>query len=369
MASIVIVTFEAGGNVPPALAVGRELRERGNRVRVLGHQMQRSTVEEAGLDFRAYRHSPAWTPHEDHTTWTVLTMGLAMVTHPGVGQDLRDVVREDPADLVIVDCMLFNALDAAGREGLRHVALFHTCYGFFDGSFRRGPFGIVPRLKGLGPRRLWGQADLALVCSDRAFDPAGGRSDDHLFWTGAVHDAKTAAVGRTPPRVLVSLSTAGLPGQRAALQNILDAAAGMDVEVVVTTGPAVDPAGFRVPANATVHRFVPHSELMPSCSAVIGHGGHATTFRALAHGIPMVIMPMSWVTDQPAIGKSVAAAGAGKVLRKTADSNKIRETLEEVLFSGGYRAAAANLGARLRTIDGASVAADRLLTLIDRRPS
>lgn len=368
MASIVIVTFEAGGNVPPALAVGKELRERGNRVRVLGHQMQRSTVDAAGLDFRAYRHSPTWTPHDNLTTWTVLTMGLKMVTHPGVGQDLRDVVREDPADLVIVDCMLFNALDAAGREGLRHVALFHTCYGFFDGSFRRGPFGIVPRLKGLGPRRLWGQADLALVCSDRAFDPAGGRPDDgHLFWAGAVHDAKTAAVGRTPPLVLASLSTAGLPGQRTALQHILDAAHGMNVELVVTTGPAIDPAGFRAPANATVHRYVPHSELMPSCSAVIGHGGHATTFRALAHGIPMVIMPMSAMSDQPAIGKAVAAAGVGKVISKGSSPERIRGTLDAVLSADGYRDAAATLGARLRATHAASAAADRLSALIGSR--
>lgn len=366
MASILIVTFEAGGNVPPALAVGEEFRDRGNRVRVLGHRMQRATVEAAGLEFRAYRHSPTWTPHAHHTTWTVLTMGLEMVTHPGIGRDLGDVVREDPADLVIIDCMLLNALDAAGREGLRHVALFHTCYGFFDGSFRRGPFGIVPRLKGLGPRRLWGQADLALICSDRAFDPAGGRSDDHLFWAGAVHDAKTAAVRRTP-LVLVSLSTAGFPGQRAALQNILDAVAGMDVEVVVTTGPAIDPAGFHPPANATVHRYVPHSELMPSCSAVIGHGGHATTFRALAHGIPMVIMPMSAVTDQPGIGKVVAAAGVGKVISKASSPERIRGVLGEVLSTDGYRDAAAELGARLRATHAASAAVDRLSTLIGSR--
>jgi UDP:flavonoid glycosyltransferase YjiC (YdhE family) len=141
-----IVTFEAGGNVPPALAVGKELRERGNRVRVLGHQMQRSTIDAAGFEFHAYQNAPVWAPHDSHSTWTVFTMGLAMVTHPGVGQDLRDLVREDPADLVIVDCMLFNALDAAARERLPHVALFHTYYGFFDGSFRRGPFGILPRL-------------------------------------------------------------------------------------------------------------------------------------------------------------------------------------------------------------------------------
>jgi len=369
VSDILIVTFEAGGNVPPALGIGRELHRRGHRVRVLGHAMQQSQIESAGLEFRAYRNSPPWRPHDQLSTWTVLTMGITMVTEPGVGQDLRDEVRADPADLVVVDCMLFNALDAAAREGLRHVALFHTFYAMFYGSFRRGPFGIVARTKGLGPRRVWHNSDLELVCSDPEFDPAArdgaGRTNGHVVWTGAVHDVREAAVGRTPPRVLASLSTAGFAGQRRTLQNILDAVEGTDVELVVTTGPSVDPAGFRVPANATVHRYVPHTELMPECSAVIGHGGHATTFRALAHGLPMLIMPMSPLTDQPAIGKAVASAGAGKVLRRTASPDKIRDAIDDLVHSERYRIAAAALGTRIRATDGAAAAADRLLALVD----
>lgn len=368
MPDILIVMFDAGGNVPLTLRIGRELLRRGNRVRVLDHEAQRMAVEEVGLEFRAYRSSPPWSPHEDHSTWDLATTLLAVMTNPGIGQDLLEVVREDPPDLVIIDCMLFNALDAAARAGLRHVALFPAFFGCADGMFRHGPFGIVARLKGLGPRRLWRQADLALVCSDRELDPAGGRAHDgNLVWTGPVHDAKNPAMGRTPPRVLASLSTGGLPGQRRVLQNILDAAEGMDVELVMTTGPAIDPTGLRTPANATVHRYIPHGELMPTCSAVVGHGGHGTTFRALAHGLPMLILPMSALTDQRTIGKTVAAARAGKVLRKTAQPRQIREALDELLRSERYRAAAAALGARIRATDGASAAADQFLRLIDRR--
>ena len=92
----------------------------------------------------------------------------------------------------------------------------------------------------------------------------------------------------------------------AALQRILDATAGLEARVVVTTGPAIDPASLRSAANHEVHRYVPHEELMPQVSLVVGHGGHATTMRALAHDLPLVVVPMHPLLDQPMVGASVA---------------------------------------------------------------
>ena len=54
----------------------------------------------------------------------------------------------------------------------------------------------------------------------------------------------------------------------------------LPIELIMTTGPAVDPSALRAPANAEVHQFLPHSEVLPDCAAVIGHGGHSTTFQA-----------------------------------------------------------------------------------------
>jgi hypothetical protein len=62
------------------------------------------------------------------------------------------------------------------------------------------------------------------------------------------------------------------------------------------------------------HPYVPHDEIMPSASLVIGHGGHSTTMRSLAHGVPLLIPPMHRILDQPMIGKALAAAGAARVL-------------------------------------------------------
>ena len=72
----------------------------------------------------------------------------------------------------------------------------------------------------------------------------------------------------------------------------LAALADEPVEVVVTVGHDHDPAQLApFPANARVERFIPQAELLPSCSVIVHHGGAGTTFGALAHGVPQVIVP------------------------------------------------------------------------------
>ena len=73
---------------------------------------------------------------------------------------------------------------------------------------------------------------------------------------------------------------------------VLLALADEPVDVVATVGRDQDPAELMpFPANARVERFIPQAELLPSCSVIVHHGGAGTTFGALAHGVPQVILP------------------------------------------------------------------------------
>jgi UDP:flavonoid glycosyltransferase YjiC (YdhE family) len=142
------------------------------------------------------------------------------------------------------------------------------------------------------------------------------------------------------------------------LQSVVDGCGGLPARVVVTTGPRVDPASLRVPSGVEVHRYVPHAELMPRASVVVGHGGHGTTMQALAHDLPVLVLPMDPKTDQPLVGRSLERAGAGRVLPRSADAAAIGEAVRALLFDGPHRAAAARLGAQVRSAAGASGAAD-----------
>jgi UDP:flavonoid glycosyltransferase YjiC (YdhE family) len=355
------VTFDAGGNVPPVLTLGRELSRRGHLVTVLGHEQQRTKVEAAGLGFVAYTHSPPWSSARHKSTVSGLQGYLTLFTSPALVEDAVDAARS--ADLVVVDCMLLSVLSVLNRGPEPTVALFHAFHRYLDGPWRRGPIGVVARLRGLSARRIWRSADVALVVSDKSLDPSGRRptTPDNVVWSGPAEPAAAPRVVHTPPRVLASLSTTFFPGQQQTMQNILDAAATLPIHLIATTGPAIDPAHLHVPVNAELHQFVPHADILPQCSAVIGHGGHSTTFQALAHGLPMIILPMHPLLDQPMVGRAVADAGAGLVLSKKASAAQIATALRTLLDEPGYTAAAQTIGERLATGSGTGRAVDRIL--------
>jgi UDP:flavonoid glycosyltransferase YjiC (YdhE family) len=100
---------------------------------------------------------------------------------------------------------------------------------------------------------------------------------------------------------------------------------------------------------------------------LIGHGGHSTTMAALAHDLPLIIMPMHPLIDQPMIARAVADAGAGIVLNRKASPEEIARALTALRTTESFAEKAAVIGQRLRAAEGARVAADRLLEILGTR--
>jgi UDP:flavonoid glycosyltransferase YjiC (YdhE family) len=363
MTEILIATWDGGGNVPPALLIGRELQARGHGVHVIGHDVQQADVAAAGLAFTAYPTADRFAGSEPNSVPRM----AGLFSDRKIGADVVAEAARQGADVVLLDCMLTGAVRACDVAGVPYVTIEHLYDGFLRGPWLKGPMGLVSRVKGLRPVRSWDRAHRALVVSLAELDPAAARArrPDNLIWTGPVLDLPAAHdLTAHPPAVLISLSTFNFPGMAQALQNLLDATADLDARVIVTTGPVVDPADLRVAPHHEVHRFVPHDELMPQVSLVVGHGGHATTMRALAHDLPLVVMPMHPMLDQPLVGKTVAAAGAGRVVAKKATPEELAPVIAELLADGPHRAAAARLGAAIRTANGTATAADQVLAAI-----
>ena len=358
MADLLFVTWDGGGNVPPAVAIARELVRRGHTVRFVGHPVQRDPLTAAGFEVEPAVHARSFTAADGVAPVTMVrTFG-----DRGLGRDALAALARRPADLVVVDCMLLGAMEELRRDrdgaGAPYVLLEHMYDAFFRGSFLRGPLGIGMRLTGLRLGASLRAARGAVVATLPALDPAGSRPPAGARYVGPVATGVPHSPGE--PAVLVSLSTYGYPGMTGCLQRILDATAALDARVLVTTGPQVDPSRLRTADNHEVHTYLPHEEVLPRVSLVVGHGGHGTTMKALAHDLPLVLMPMHPFVDQPAVAASVAGAGAGRVVSRGASVDELRAAVTGLLADGPHRASAARLGAAIRAMPGDTGGADAI---------
>src|SRR5206468_364973 len=160
------------------------------------------------------------------------------------------------------------------------------------------------------------------------------------------------------PLVLVGLSSTVMSHEEKLLQRAADALGRLPVHALVTTGPAVDPATIRAPANVDVRRWVRHADVLPSCSAVLTHGGHGTVIKALAAGVPLVVAPLG--RDQPDNAARVVHAGAGLWISKKAAVPAIHDAIARVLDEPRYRAAARRMAATLAAERNDALVVDEL---------
>ena len=358
MAEILFVTWDGGGNVPPAVGIATELQRRGHVVRFVGHSQQRESLAAAGFEVAPTREARAFSPLDANSPLTY----IKTFDDRGLGRDVMTALTARPADLVVVDCLLFGVMEALRASDVPYVSLEHLYDAFFRRSWLRGPMGLGMRAMRLRPGASLAAARGSLVATLPELDPAGARPRDDVTYVGPVTSWSPRVAAA--PAVLVSLSTVNFPKMQESLQTVLDATAGLEARVVVTTGPVIDPASLRTSANHEVHRFVPHAELMPTMSMVVGHGGHSTTMQALAHDLPLVVMPMHPLLDQPMVARSVEGAGAGRGVSKNIDAASLRSTVTDLLADGPHRTAAARLGAAIRAMPGATNGADRIEALL-----
>ena len=137
----------------------------------------------------------------------------------------------------------------------------------------------------------------------------------------------------------------------------LDAFADQPVDVVMTVGRDRDPTEMApLPANARVEQFIPQSELLPSCSVVVHHGGAGTTFGTLAHGVPQVILPQG--ADNYEHAAMCESAGTAITLRpEMVSATNLAAAVRRILHTADYAAASHRCAQAIAAMpDAASVA-------------
>jgi UDP:flavonoid glycosyltransferase YjiC (YdhE family) len=135
------------------------------------------------------------------------------------------------------------------------------------------------------------------------------------------------------------------------------------IGIVVTVGHQNDPHLLGPqPDHVIVRRYVPQAELLPRCDAVVTHGGSGTMLGALAHGLPLLVVPQG--ADQYANAAAVTAAGAGRSLGRDETSvDSIRAAVRDLLGDPAYRQAARRIQQEIRDMPSADHTVGRIRSL------
>lgn len=173
-------------------------------------------------------------------------------------------------------------------------------------------------------------------------EPHNGRSVVHRWlWTGPER-----------PRVCLTLgvSASGREyGYSVRVDELLKSLGEVDAEVVATVSDQERDRLGTVPDNVRLESFVPLRALLPTCSAIIHHGGFGSVFTALDAGVPQILIPQQF--DARAIGPRVAAQGAGiHIPSDEATGERVRDAVNAVLGDPSHRAGAERLRAQTRAL-------------------
>ncbi|GGV58546.1 nucleotide disphospho-sugar-binding domain-containing protein [Streptomyces massasporeus] len=165
------------------------------------------------------------------------------------------------------------------------------------------------------------------------------------------------------PRVALTLGSEVVQwhGELGPLSWVADVAKNVDAEFVLAIGDDVDPAQLgELPENVRPAGYVPLNQLLPTCSAIIHHGGSGSTMASLDAGIPQLILPQS--ADQFINADAVVGRGCGLAADGAVDTG----LMTRLLTDPGPAEAAAQVRAELHAMPSPAEVVPRLVELARR---
>lgn len=386
MARLLAYTSPGRGHLFPLTPILDELHDRGHDITV-----RTLSAEMALMRSRGFTAEPISAQIEavEMRDWQVRSpqqaLGAAVRTFCARAEfdaaDLRDAIREEQPDAVVVDINSWGALAAAEQWGGPWAAFCPYPLALRSPDIppfgpglapARGPLGRVrdrllrPVVLGAIERRML--SPLNGVRAGLGLNPLGHADD--LFrrpplliymtaepfeyhrsdWPSNVvmvgpcaweppSEAPAWLADLEQPLILVTTSSEFQDDGRL-VRAALEAFAEQPYQVVATI-PAGDPADYDVPANAHLERFLPHGPLLDRAVCAVTHGGMGATQKALARSIPVCAVPFG--RDQQEVARRLEVAGAGTRLparRLNAERLRAKVTQAITLSDGARRVAA-----------------------------
>jgi len=261
-------------------------------------------------------------------------------------------------DLIVCDEVDFGAMIAAERLGLPYATVLVIAAGSFVRTAVvsavlneiRAEYDLPPDPDLVMLRRYLVIAPFPPSYRDPAFPLPATAHAMRPSWlaTPALPSAPPWAVALpAAPTIYFTLGTVFNVESGDLFERVLAGLRELPVNVIATVGRELDPAIFGPqPPHLQLVRFLPQTEVLPHCAAVICHGGSGSVMGALAHGLPLVLLPMG--ADQPDNADRCVALGVARQLDALAVTPAaVREAVTTVLTDATYRQRAQQLQAEI----------------------
>lgn len=367
-----LFTFAGGaGHFLPLVPFARAAEDAGHVVAFGAQAGVLATVEEAG--FSAFdTGGPTLLVATERTPLLEVDMapearavrdGYAGRTARERAANVLRLCKEWRPDVLVCDEMDFGALVAAERIGIPYATV--VCIG--SGSFVwpelvREPLDALRADHGLPPDPELSMLRRYLILSPfpPSFrDPANPLPPNaHAIRPVAADDgagetdASWLSARASRPLVYFTLGTIFNLESGDLFERVLLGLRDLPVDVVVTVGRELDPQVLGPqPPNVRVHNYIPQSLLLLHCNLCVSHGGSGSVVGALAHGVPMMLLPMG--ADQPPNAARCAELEVARVLNALeATPQAIQDAARAVLADTSYARNAKRLEAEIAALPG-----------------
>jgi UDP:flavonoid glycosyltransferase YjiC (YdhE family) len=383
-----IVALGSGGDVDPAIGLGRLLRQEGLDVTVITHGPYQGAVERAGLDFAAVDNEQEYARSLQSPGLVDGEKAMDLLAN-NITSYLRrvyDLVAERyvPGQTVLVnESSALGGRIAHDRLGLPIASLHISPYAFFHSTEQvaryldkrfgpevngfRAELGLPP-VEGIF-KSYYHSPQLVIGLFPQWFAPQLDLPANTLLTDFPLFDGK--GVEALPPE-LEEFLQAGPPPLvftfGTAMQNALSlleasaAAASLLGRRAILLTRYRDQVPANLPQGVRHFDFIPFSEVLPRSAAVIYHGGIGTASQAMAAGIPQLVIPFAF--DQPENARLIKDLGIGDMLSPTDyTAENVAERLRPLL-DGPARGKAQEIAQRVRGTSGLKQAADAVIDLV-----
>jgi UDP:flavonoid glycosyltransferase YjiC (YdhE family) len=371
----ILFTFAGGsGHLEPLVPVAHAAEAAGHTVAFAGRPWMTPVVE--ALGFRAFAAGSDVGLKPERLPLAPIDLERDMgAVGSGFGRriareraaDLLPLCGDWRPDLVVCEELDFGAMVVAERLGLRHATVLVIAAGsFVRPEIVAPPLDEVRAAHGLPP-----DPALAMPSRHLVLSPFAPSYRDPAFPLPAkAHSLRLlepSARSSTTPTVYFTLGTIYNVESGDLFSRVLAGLRDLEMQVIVTVGRDIDPAELGPqPGNVRIERYVPQATLLPQCDLVVSHGGSGSVASALAHGLPMVLIPLG--ADQPLNAARCETLGVARVLDAgTATPSMARAAAARVLEDPTCRRNAERIADEIAALPGSEHAILLLERLVSER--